>query len=162
MCTYIAFIASVPFAMVFTNPRHSLYTMRHFTYLGGVSKNSLAVTVPYSLTLLSCSLVCFANHSSVKALFLICPFCLLTLSALPCCGLCTVCTLGILGHCMSTHCSVPTASLQLTTRAFNDSNYPRIFRVAIFGKPLTTRFQWRIAYFTARDPRVRSARGRVQ
>ena len=91
MCMYIAFFASVPFAMVFTNPRHSLYTMRHFTYLGGVSKNSLAVTVPYSLTLLSCSLVCFANHSSVKALFLICPFCLLTLSALPCCGLCTVC-----------------------------------------------------------------------
>ena len=29
-------------------------------------------------------------------------------------------------------------SLQSTTRAFNDSNYPRIFRAAIFGKPLTT------------------------
>ena len=32
---------------------------------------------------------------------------------------------------------------------FNDSNYPRTFRVAIFGKPLITRFQWHIAYFTA-------------
>ena len=37
------------------------------------------VTVTYSWTLLSCSLMCFANHSCVKAPFLICPFCLLPL-----------------------------------------------------------------------------------
>ena len=33
---------------------------------------------------------------------------------------------------------------------------------AIFGKPLSTCFQWHIAYFTVRDPRVQNARGRVQ
>ena len=36
---------------------------------------------------------------------------------------------------------------------------PAHFEDSIFGKPITARFQWRIAYFTARVPRARSARG---
>ena len=62
--------------------------------------------------------------------------------------------LGKLGHSTLTHWQVPTASLQPTTRAFNNSSYSRNFRAAIFGKPLITRFQWRITYFTARDKRA--------
>ena len=42
---------------------------------------------------------------------------------------------------------------------FNHSNYPHIFRAAIFAKPLTTHFQSGIAYFTAWDLRVQSTWG---
>ena len=68
-------------------------------------------------------------------------------------------TLGRLGHSTSTHCLVPTASLQPTTHAFNDSNYLRIFRAAIFGKPFTTHFQWQIAYLNAQDLQALCALG---
>ena len=68
-------------------------------------------------------------------------------------------TLGRLGHSTSTHCLVPTASLQPTTHTFNDSNYLRIFRAAIFGKPFTTCFQWQIAYLTAQDLQALCALG---
>ena len=49
-------------------------------------------------------------------------------------------TLGRLGHSTSTQGYVPTASLQPTTGAFNDSNYPRIFRAPILVNHLLHTF----------------------
>ncbi len=70
-------------------------------------------------------------------------WCLITFSSLtPCCNSLKSSSTMVLSNRLAGGWLLPLLRERL-------EDYPRIFRAALFGKPLTTRFQWRIAYFTA-------------